>query len=155
MKLLGKSNSSIVVAHFTRLIRLLVRKRDSVVDVEDAVLATWRPDGSGGLNAVLLGVDLAVQQGAAAYGGHTRGLRLASVLREVVGRDEGPGYAFIEARPAVVGGVYHGVLEAAGVLQVQVELAVLAAVCGEVIGILFLVRDTGLGLPAGTVPGPM
>ena len=76
----------------------------------------------------MLGVDLASQEGAAADGGHSRGLRLASVLREVVGRDKGSGYAFVETRPAVVGGVYDGVLEAAGVLQVKVELAVLAAV---------------------------
>jgi len=118
-------------------------------------LATRRPDGGGGLNAVLLGVDLAGQESAAADGGHARGLRLAGVLREVVGRDEGSGYAFVEARPAVVGGVYDGVLEAAGVLQVQVELAVLAAVWRRIVSILFPLRDVGSILPAGTVPGPM
>jgi hypothetical protein len=55
----------------------------------------------------------------------------------------------------VVGGVYDGVLEAAGVLQVQVELAVLAAVWRSGVSMLFAVRGMGLALPAGTVPGPM
>jgi len=103
----------------------------------------------------LLGVDLAGQEGAAAYGGHARGLCLASVLREVVGRDEAAGYAFVEARPAVVGGVYDSVLETTRVLQVQVELAVLAAVWRSGVSMLFVVKDMGLALPAGTVPGPM
>lgn len=50
---------------------------------------------------------------------------LAGILREVVGGDEAAGDAIVHACPAVVGGVDNGVLEAAGVLEVQVELAVL------------------------------
>lgn len=50
---------------------------------------------------------------------------LASILGEVVGRDEAPSHTVIQTRPAVVGGIDNGVLEAAGVLEVQVELAVL------------------------------
>lgn len=53
---------------------------------------------------------------------------LASILGEVVGRDEASGYAVIKTRPAVVGSIENGVLETTGVLQVQVQLAVLAAV---------------------------
>lgn len=68
MKLLGESNSSIIVAHLTRLVGLLVRKRNPVVDVEDAVLATGRPDGCRRLYTILLGIDLAVEKGTAADG---------------------------------------------------------------------------------------
>lgn len=78
----------------------------------------------------MLGVDLAVEERAAAHSRHARRLRGACVLREVVARDEGPGYAVIEARPAVVGCVDDGVLEAARVLEVEVELAVFGVVGG-------------------------
>jgi hypothetical protein len=133
MKLLGESNSSIIVAHLTRLTRLLVRKRNPVVDVKDAVLATGRPDSRSRLHTVLLGVDLTVDEGAAANGCHARSLRLAGILGEVVGCDEASGHAFVETRPSVVGGIYDGVLEASRVLEVEVELAVLATVCGEML----------------------
>jgi hypothetical protein len=68
MKLLGKSNRSIIIAHLTGLIRLLVGKRNPVVDIEDTVLTARGPDGRRRLHAILLGVDLAVDEGAAAYG---------------------------------------------------------------------------------------
>jgi len=54
MKLLGESNSSIIVAHLTRLVGLLVRERNPVVDVENAVLATGRPDGCRRLYTILV-----------------------------------------------------------------------------------------------------
>lgn len=63
-------------------------------------------------------------KGRASYGG-------ARVLREVVGGQEGAGDAFVQTGPAVVGGVDDGVLESTGVLEVQVDLAVLAAVGGN------------------------
>lgn len=55
---------------------------------------------------------------------------LAGILGEVVCRDEATSDAFVKTSPAVVGGLDHGILEAAWVLEVQVKLAVLAAVCG-------------------------
>jgi hypothetical protein len=130
MQLLRKRHSRIIIAHLTRLIRLLVRKRNAVVDVQDTILAARTPDGSRRLHTILLRVHLAVEQRAAANSCHARGLRLAGVLAEVVGRDEVSGYAFVEARPPVVGCVYDGVLETAGVLEVEVQLAVLGAVGG-------------------------
>jgi hypothetical protein len=54
---------------------------------------------------------------------------LSSVLGEVVGRDEAAGDTLVETSPSVVGGVDNGVLEAAGIGEVQVKLAVLAFVC--------------------------
>jgi hypothetical protein len=132
MKLLRESDRGIIIAHLTRLISLLVRKRNSVVNVENAVLAAGRPDSRGSLHIVLLGVDLTVEEGAAANGLHARSLRLAGILGEVVGCDEASGYTLVETRPSVVGGIYDGVLEASRVLEVEVELAVLAAVCGAV-----------------------
>jgi hypothetical protein len=64
---------------------------------------------------------------------------LAGVLREVVRRDEAPSHTCVEARPPVVSRVHDGVLEAARVLEVEVELAVLGAVGGDGAG-------TGVGL---------
>jgi hypothetical protein len=66
MQLLGERNSRIIVAELSAGGRVLASQRDAVVNVEDAVGSTRRPDGGGSLDAVLLGVDLAVEQGAAA-----------------------------------------------------------------------------------------
>jgi len=89
----------------------------------------------------LLGVDLAVDERATTDGRHARGLCGACILREVVGCDEGTSYAFVEARPAVVGCIDNGILETAWVLEVEVELAVLGAVGGSCAG-----ADVGLEL---------
>ena len=51
-------------------------KQDAVVDVEDAVATARRPDGGGGLDAVLLGVDLTIEEGTAAGEGGAGGLLL-------------------------------------------------------------------------------
>lgn len=58
-------------------------------------------------------------------------MRLARVLAEVVRRDEAACYAFVQPRPPVVRCVYHGVLEATRVLEVEVQLAVFGAVGGS------------------------
>lgn len=55
---------------------------------------------------------------------------LGSILGEVVGRDEASGDTGIKTGETVVGSIYDGVLEATGILQVQVELAVLGVVGG-------------------------
>lgn len=69
---------------------------------------------------LLYGIE---EDGGAAYS-------LASILGEEVRRDESAGDALIQARPAVVGRVDDGVLEAARVLEVEVQLAVLGVVGG-------------------------
>jgi hypothetical protein len=66
---------------------------------------------------------------------------LACILGEVVGSDKAPSHTLIETGPSVVGSVEDGVLEATGVLEVQVELAVLAAVGRDGAG-----ADVGLEL---------
>lgn len=55
---------------------------------------------------------------------------LGSILREEVGGQESSSDALIQASKAVVGSLDDGVLEATGVLKVQVDSAVLGAVCG-------------------------
>jgi hypothetical protein len=148
MQLLGERNGRIVVGQLAARLAVLAGERNAVVDVEDAIGAAGRPDGGRGLDAVLLGVDLAVGEGAAAGEGGagcllvgrlvnyflvsqgSRTYGLAGVLREVVGRDEVSCHAVVKPRVAVVGGVHDGVLEAAGVNEVQVELAVLGLVGG-------------------------
>jgi hypothetical protein len=74
MQLLGEGDGGIVVAELAGLGALLVGERDTVVDVEDAVGAAGRPDGRRGLDAVLLGVDLPVLEGAATNEGGAGGL---------------------------------------------------------------------------------
>jgi hypothetical protein len=62
-----------------------------------------------------------VELGGRSYGS-------TSILGEVVGGDEATGHTIVQTSPAVVGGVDNGVLEAAGVLEVEVQLAVLGLV---------------------------
>jgi hypothetical protein len=66
MQLLRERDGRIVVRQLATGLAVLACERNAVVDVEDAVGATGRPDGSRSLDAVLLGVDLAVCEGAAA-----------------------------------------------------------------------------------------
>jgi hypothetical protein len=66
MQLLRKRDSRIVIGQLTARLAVLARERNTVVDVEDAVGAAGRPDSGRGLDAVLLGVDLAVCEGATA-----------------------------------------------------------------------------------------
>jgi hypothetical protein len=66
MQLLGECDSRVVVGQLAARLAVLAGERNAVVDVEDAVGAAGRPDGGRGLDAVLLGVDLAVGEGAAA-----------------------------------------------------------------------------------------
>lgn len=131
MQLLRKRNRRVIVTHLASLTGLLIRKRNAVVNVQDAIDTTRRPDGSRRLHAILLGVHLAQREFTAASGRHARCLRLTRILREVVRRDEVARHAFVESCVPVVGSVDYGVLEATWVLEVEVDLAVLAAVCGR------------------------
>lgn len=113
-----KRDGRIVITHFTRGIRILTRKRNTVINIQYPICAARAPNRRRRLHAILFGVDEAVGEGTAARDGHARCLRFAGVLAEVVGRDEGAVYAVVEARPPVVGGVDHGVLESAWVAEV-------------------------------------
>ena len=134
MQLVGKRNRRIIIAHLARLRRILARQRNTVVNIQDAILATWAPNRRCRLHLIRLGVHESIGERTAARHGHARRLRLAGVLAEVVRRDEAAGYAGVETCPAVVGGFDNGVLETAGVLEVQVQLAVLGAVGGRSAG---------------------
>lgn len=113
-----KRNRRIIIAHLARGIRILTRERNAVINIQNAIRAAGAPNRRRGFHRVLLGVDEAVGEGAAAGHGHARCLRLARVLAEVVRCDEGAVDAVVETRPSVVGGVDNGVLEAARVAQV-------------------------------------
>jgi hypothetical protein len=76
VELLGEGHGRVVVGQLAGQGAVPARERDAVVDVEDAVAAAGRPDGGGCLDAVLLGVDLAVLEGAAAFEGGAGGLLL-------------------------------------------------------------------------------
>lgn len=59
MQLLGKRDGGIIIAHLAGLVRLLIRKRNPVVDIQDAVLSTRAPDSRRRLHGILLRVHLA------------------------------------------------------------------------------------------------
>jgi hypothetical protein len=74
--LLGEGDRRIVVGKLTSLGGVLAGKGNAVVDVEDAARTTGRPDSRRSLDAVLLGVDLAVEEGTATAEAGTGGLLL-------------------------------------------------------------------------------
>ena len=59
MQLLRESNSGVIVGELTSSLGVLRRKREAVVDVQDAIVAARRPDDGCGLDFVGLGVDVA------------------------------------------------------------------------------------------------
>ena len=75
VNLLGEGDGGIVVGQFAVGAGVARRERDAVVDVEQAVGAAGRPDDGRGLDLVVLGVDLAIGERAAAAYGHA-GCRL-------------------------------------------------------------------------------
>lgn len=123
--LLGEGDGGIVVGELADGAAVGAGEGDAVVDVEDAVGAAGGVDVAGGRDGVGLGVDLALGPDAASADGGLGGGRVAGRLAEVVGRVEGARHARVELGVAVVRAVDDGELEAAGVLEVQVELAVL------------------------------
>jgi hypothetical protein len=84
MQLLSESDSSIIVGQLAARSRVLASQGNTVVNVEDAVASAGGPDSRRGLDAVLLGVDLAVGKGAAAGEGGAGGLLVDALayLRE-------------------------------------------------------------------------
>lgn len=123
-------DGGIVVGDLTRCLAGAVAgaEDDAVVDVEDSSATAGRPDVAGSGHLVLLGVNVTVGPDAAAddRGRCCRGGR--SVLAEEVGAGELAGDALVELCPAVVDAAEDGELVATGVLEVQVQLAVLVAV---------------------------
>ena len=97
-------------------------KGDLGVDVKQGVGTAWGPDDGGGIGSVVnevVGGDGTLPGGA--------GGGLSSLSGEVVGVLLGTGDALVESGVSTVVGAEDGVLEATRVLDVQVELAVLAA----------------------------
>lgn len=125
VELLGESNGGVVVRDDADGGGLGAGEADAVVDVEDAVGAAGRVDDRGGGDLVGLGVDLSLGPDASTGDGGLRRRGRRSVLREVVCRVEGAGDALVELSVAVVGALDDRELESTGVLEVQVELAVL------------------------------
>jgi hypothetical protein len=112
--LLVEGNGGVVVAQLPAGPAVGARERDAVVGVKDALGAARRPHYRRILHGVGLLVDLAAEVVGPGDCGARRG-RVARVLREVVGAEEGAGDAGVEAGVAVVGGGHEGVLEAAWV----------------------------------------
>jgi hypothetical protein len=88
MELLGKSDGGIVVGELTASLAVLASKRNTVVDVEDAVAAAGGPDGGSGLDAVLLRVNLAGCESAAACEGGASSLLRNCVSVDVRGSED-------------------------------------------------------------------
>jgi hypothetical protein len=127
VELLGQCDGGIVVGNGAKGARVGGSQTDAVVDVEDAVGAARRPDDAGSGDLVLLGVDLAGLPNAATVDADTSSGGGSSILTEVVGTEEVTLGALLEDGIAVIGGLKDGELEAAGVAEVEVQLAVLGA----------------------------
>jgi hypothetical protein len=112
---------------------------DAVVDVEDSGATAGRPDVAGSGDLVLLGVDAALGPDTAADDRGRGGRGGRSVLAEEICAGELAGNALVELCPAVVDAAEDGELVTTGVLEVQVQLAVLVAVGAGVGG-----ADVGL-----------
>lgn len=128
MDLLGEGNGGIIVSELAGGRAVGAGESNAVVDVEDAVGTAGRVDVAGGGDGVSLGVDLAIGPDAATGDGGLGGGGVAGRLAEVVGRVESASDTGVELGVAVVRAVDDGELEATGVLEVQVELAVLGLV---------------------------
>jgi hypothetical protein len=124
----GEGDGSIVVRYGAGGGGALGGQGDTVVDVQDAVCSARREDVGSGWHGVGLGVDLARSPDTASCDHRGRCCSGRGILREVVGGQEGPGNAGIKLGIAVVGGIDNSKVEAAGVLQAQVDLALLSVV---------------------------
>jgi hypothetical protein len=128
--LLCERNGGIVVGKLAVSRRVGRPQANAVVHIQDARGTARGPDDSSSLDVVLLGVHLSVGEIAAAGGAHAGRGRLASILREEITGYKGGVDSLVQTRPAVVRCGYDGVLEAARVLEVQVELAGARVVLG-------------------------
>lgn len=128
MHLLGERDGCVVVGDRAGGRAVGRSQGNAVVDVQDALGSTWRVDDAGGGDLVVLGVDLAGSPKSTTRNGSSRGGRGGGILGEVVGAQERARDAGVKLGVAVVGAVEHGELEATGVVERQVELAVLGAV---------------------------
>jgi len=126
--LVGEGDGGIVVRDLAGSIGVGRSEGDAVVDVEDTVRAAGAPDDGGSRNGVDLGVDLAGSQAPASREGGAGGGGLRRRLGEEVGGEESTGDAGVELDIAVVGRLEDGKGEATGVLETQVDLAVLGPV---------------------------
>ena len=97
-------------------------ERDGGVDVKHSVRSAGRPDDGLGVGGIV--VEVVAGEGSLPCGA---GAGLSSLSGEVVDGLLGAGDALIESGVSTVVGGEDGVLEAAGVLEVQVKLAILAA----------------------------
>lgn len=70
MQLLGKRHGGVIVGHLSRSGTDGRCERNAVVNVEDTGVAARGPDGGGGLDGVLLGVDLTKGESLVSNGGH-------------------------------------------------------------------------------------
>lgn len=125
VNLLGEGDSRIIVGDLATGCAVGAGERNAVVDVEDAVSAARREDEARSGNLVVLGVNLARGPDTAALDRRLRRRGRRGVLAEVVGAIKGSSNTLVELSVAVVCAVDDRELEAAGVLEVQVQLAVL------------------------------
>ena len=123
MHLLRKRHRRIIIRQLPISRRVARPQANPIVHIEDTRRPARRPHHGRRLHIILLRVHLAVDQRAPTRGAHPRRRRLPRVLREVVARQEVPCDALVQTRPPVVRRGYDGILEAAWVLEVEVELA--------------------------------
>lgn len=132
--LLGEGDGGIIISDLADGAAVGAGEGDAVVDVEDAVGAAGGVDVAGRGDGVGFGVDLAAGPDAATLDRGLGGGGARRALGEEVGAEEGARNAGLEVGVAVVGAVDDGELEAARVLEAQVQRAVLGLLLGVVAG---------------------
>ena len=129
MNLLRKRQRLVIIRNHARSLGVSARQRHPIVDIQLVrPPSTRRSHHLGGRHGVALRVHLAFGPNAAALDLGARGARGPRVAREEVRREEGARDALLEKCEAVVRRVNDGEGEARGVLEDDVQLAVLGAV---------------------------
>lgn len=119
MDLVSEGNSSVVIRNFAGGAAVCARKGDAVVDIKDTGSTARGEDKASSGDLVVLGIDLTSGPDSASSNGSLRGGGCSSILREIVGGEEGSSNASVKLGVTVIGAIDYGELEAAWIIEGQ------------------------------------
>jgi len=106
-KLLGELQCSIIIGDLASAVDSVCSEGNTIVDIQDAIGSTWRPDGGRSFNVVRLGVSLSVGELGSAKSAASCS-SVGCILRKVVRGDEVGIDAIIKTDVAVIGSLQDG-----------------------------------------------
>lgn len=124
VNLLSESDGGIVISDLARGGAVGAGQGDTVVDIKNTVSAARGIDVGRSRDGIGLGIDLTLLPDATSGDDGLSGGGGRRILREVVRREEGAGDVSVELGVTMVGTVDDSELEAARVVETQMELAV-------------------------------